>query len=131
MTSYGKDEWFWAIFEPTPTWPNFTFGQLVMWIRVNKDHICLSMGWTSDSEQYSNILQLDLISLLVNFSCELGKIMTRYLGVGTKFRPLLKTWISWQNNWWLVMFKMLDTWLVQPSCSISLNDEASASWCSW
>ena len=32
----------------------------------------------SDSEQCSNQLKLDLISLLVNFSCELGKIMTRY-----------------------------------------------------
>ena len=34
------------------------------------------------------------------------------LGVGTKFRPLLKTWISWQDNWWLDRLKMLDTWLV-------------------
>ena len=56
MASYGLDEWFWAMFEPTWTWPNFTFGQkmsqLFMWI--------------------------DLISLLVNFSCELGQIMTGY-----------------------------------------------------
>ena len=32
----------------------------------------------SDSEQCSNRLELDLISLLVNFLCELGQIMTRY-----------------------------------------------------
>ena len=32
MTSYGLDEWFWAMFEPTWTWPNLTFGQLFMWI---------------------------------------------------------------------------------------------------
>ena len=32
MTFYGLDEWFWAIFELTPTCPNFTFGQLCMWI---------------------------------------------------------------------------------------------------
>ena len=32
----------------------------------------------SDSEQCSNRLELDIISLLVNFSCELGPIMTRY-----------------------------------------------------
>ena len=32
----------------------------------------------SDSEQCSNRLELDLISLLVNFSCELGQRMTRY-----------------------------------------------------
>ena len=31
-----------------------------------------------DSEQCSNRLELDLISLLVNFSCELGQIMTIY-----------------------------------------------------
>ena len=32
----------------------------------------------SDSEQCSNRLQLDLILILVNFSCELGQIMTIY-----------------------------------------------------
>ena len=33
------------------------------------------MGYTSDSEQCSNRLELDLISLLVNFPCELGQTM--------------------------------------------------------
>ena len=32
----------------------------------------------SDSEQCSNQLELGLISVLVNFSCKLGQIMTRY-----------------------------------------------------
>ena len=32
------------------------------------------MDQTSDSEQFSNRLQLDLISILVNFACELGQI---------------------------------------------------------
>ena len=32
--SYGLDEWFWAIFGPNWTLPNFSFGQLFMWIRV-------------------------------------------------------------------------------------------------
>ena len=32
----------------------------------------------SDFEQCSNQLQLYLILILVNFSCELGQIMTRY-----------------------------------------------------
>ena len=32
----------------------------------------------SDFEQFSNRFELDLISLLVNFSCELGQIMTIY-----------------------------------------------------
>ena len=38
----------------------------------------------SDFEQCSNRLQLDLISILVNFSCELDKIMTKndFLDVG-------------------------------------------------
>ena len=35
------------------------------------------MCYMSDSEQCSNRLELDLISLLVNFSWELGHIMTR------------------------------------------------------
>ena len=29
MTSYGLDEWFWAMFEPTWIWPNLTFGQFL------------------------------------------------------------------------------------------------------
>ena len=37
MTSYGLDEWFWAMFEPTWTWPNFTFDQLFMRIEANSD----------------------------------------------------------------------------------------------
>ena len=78
MTSYGLDEWFRAMFEPTWTWPNFTFGQLFMWIGANNGQIWLSMGYMRDSEQCSNRFELDLISLLVNFSCELRKIMTRY-----------------------------------------------------
>ena len=78
MTSYGLDEWFWAMCEPTPTWPIFTFGQLFMWIGVSNDQIWLTLGYMSDSEQCSNRLQLDIISLLVNFVHELGYIMTRY-----------------------------------------------------
>ena len=49
-----------------------------MWIGENNDQIGLPVCYMSDSEQCSNRLQLDLISLLVNFSCELGQIMTRY-----------------------------------------------------
>ena len=41
---YGLDEWFWAMFEPTWTWPNFTFGQLFMWFGSNNDQIWLPMG---------------------------------------------------------------------------------------
>ena len=41
MTSYWLDEWLWAMFEPTLTWPNFTFGQLFMWIGANNDQIWL------------------------------------------------------------------------------------------
>ena len=54
MTSYGLDEWFWAMFEPTWIWPNLIFGQLLMWIGANNDQIWLSMGYMSDSEQFSN-----------------------------------------------------------------------------
>ena len=51
MTSYGPDEWFWAMFEPTWTWPNFSFDQLFMWIGANNDQIWLPLGYASDSEQ--------------------------------------------------------------------------------
>ena len=55
MTSYGLDEWFWAMFKPTQTCPNFTFGQLFMWIGANNDQILLSMVQTSDSEQCAKL----------------------------------------------------------------------------
>ena len=42
--SYGLDEWFWAMFEPTWTWHNFTFAQLFMCIGANNDQIWLPMG---------------------------------------------------------------------------------------
>ena len=38
----------------------------------------------SDSEQYLNLLKLDLILLLVNFSCELGQLITRYDILGAR-----------------------------------------------
>ena len=44
MTFYGLDELFWAMLEPTSTCPNVTFGQFVMWIGANNDHIWLPMG---------------------------------------------------------------------------------------
>ena len=31
MTSMRFEEWFWEMLEPTPTWPDFTFDQLVRW----------------------------------------------------------------------------------------------------
>ena len=33
----GQDDWFWAKFEPTRTWHNYTIGQLFMWIATNND----------------------------------------------------------------------------------------------
>ena len=50
-----------AMFEPTPTWPNFYFGQRFIWIEANNDQICLPRGEISDLEQCSNRRQLDLI----------------------------------------------------------------------
>ena len=60
-------------FEPTPTLPNFTLGQLFMWIGANNDHIWLPMDYKSDSEQCSNWLQLYLISLFVKLYVNWGK----------------------------------------------------------
>ena len=72
------------------TW--FHFGQLFMWIGANNDQIWLFMGYTSDSEQCSNRLELDLISLLVNFSCELGQTMTRYDFLWARWVILSNVW---------------------------------------
>ena len=53
----------------------------------------------SDVEQCSNQIQLDLISILVNLSYELGQIMTRYdlLGLDTWFWAMFKSTPTWPN----------------------------------
>ena len=56
MTVYMPGEWFWAMFELTPTWHNLIFGQL----QPNRER------------------QLYLIYVLVDISWELGQILTRY-----------------------------------------------------
>ena len=72
------DEWFWAMFEPTPTLSNFDFGQLSMWIGANNNQIWLPRGLKSDFDKCSNRLQLDLSSLLVNLLDVLGQILAIY-----------------------------------------------------
>ena len=122
MTSYGLDEWFWAMFEPTWTWPNFTFGQLFMWIGANNDQIWLWTVWTVRImtrydflwarwvilSNVPNRIELDLISLLVNFSCELGQIMTKY-------NVLYKTCARW------VMLSKCSNWLELYLISLLVN----------
>ena len=44
MLSWVLDEWFWAMFEPIPTWLDFTFGQLCIWMSVNNDQMWLPRG---------------------------------------------------------------------------------------
>ena len=70
------EEWFGAMFELTPTWPNFSFDQLFLLIKaiMTRYDSLLETSWVI----LSNILQLNLISLLDNFSYELEQILTRY-----------------------------------------------------
>ena len=105
MTSYSLDEWFWAMFKPTPTLPKFTFGQLFMWIGTShQGPLCLyclaqfnlsnvhkttlfhfmwivannDPKWRLD-KWIGAMLVRTLMLLLFNFSCKLGPIiMTRY-----------------------------------------------------
>ena len=51
---------------------------LFIWIGANNYQLRFPMGQTSDSEQCSNWLKLDLFSFLVNFACELEQIMSIY-----------------------------------------------------
>ena len=51
---------------------------VIIWICVNNEQIWLPGNCGSDFEKYLNRLQLDPLSLLVNFSHELAHIMTPY-----------------------------------------------------
>ena len=126
----------WAIFELTPTWQNFYFGQLFMWIEANNDQMCLPRGEMSDFEQWSNRLQLDLILLLVNFWYEFGKIMTRYVFLDARFviwlaidllLLLVNVWFSANNDqiWllearWMIFFRNIRTDLNFIFCQFSV-----------
>ena len=66
----------------TWTWPNFTFGQLFMCIGANNAQIYItSYGldewfWAPTRTWHTGTGVISLLA--VNFSCELGQIMTRY-----------------------------------------------------
>ena len=68
-----------------PTWPNFDFGQLFIWIKANNYQLWLPRAEMSDFEQCSTWLQLYLFLLLVNFWYAFGKIMTRYVFQDARF----------------------------------------------
>ena len=79
MTSYGLDEWFWAMFEPIWTWPNLAYGQLFMWIGANNYQTWLPMAYMSGiwakfelSPPWPNFTFGPLCMWI------LGEIMTRY-----------------------------------------------------
>ena len=55
MTSYVLDEWFWSMFEPTPTWPNFVFGQLFVWIVANNDFLEAKLVISSNVRTHSKL----------------------------------------------------------------------------
>ena len=87
------------MFDPTPTGPNFDVGQLFIWIEANNDQIWLTRCEMSDFEQCSNWLQLDLISLLVNFWYALGKMMNRYVFLDARFVILSTAWTDSQYSY--------------------------------
>ena len=83
MTSYGLDEWFWAMFEPTWIWPNFTFGKFLMWIGANNDQIWLPMArWVILHDSFSdcfNILHRGAV-LLEEYICRVNMAYMGKLG---------------------------------------------------
>ena len=80
MTSYGLNEWFWAMFEPTWTWPNFTFGQLFMLIEANSD--TSSVGLSNKDHPF-----------LARWKCS-------YNAGGLKYLCLLQWQIVWDISQW-------------------------------
>ena len=72
MTSSRVDEWFWAMFEPTPTWPNVDFRHLFMWIE--QSHIWpfrlnITFGWL---QKLNPGYEICIISYQVNLSSEVS-----------------------------------------------------------
>ena len=73
MTSYGLDEWFWAMFEPTPTLPNLDFDELSMFWALLK-HDCYYMSGLNNKVvgDWLNLVKLIIIILHgMYFMCDL------------------------------------------------------------
>ena len=83
MTSYRVFEWLRAMFGPTWTLPNFTFGQLFMWIGANNDQIWLPMArWVILHDSFSdcfNILHRGAV-LLEEYICRVNMAYMSKLG---------------------------------------------------
>ena len=85
----------------------------------------------SDSEQCSNRLELDLISLLINFSCELGQIMIRYDFLWVRWVILSNVRTDW--TWPNFTFGQLFMWIganIEMRAIVVLNFEfINCGWC--
>ena len=83
MTSYRLYEWLRAMFGPIWTLPNFTFGQLFMWIGANNDQIRLPMArWVILHDSFSdcfNILHRGAV-LLEEYICMVNMAYMGKLG---------------------------------------------------
>ena len=94
MTSKRLDEWFWAMFEETPTLLNVIFDTFFIWIGYNNYQIwvwyvmlfqillagedfTLFHFWSTFHVNWGKFLD-DLISRLVDLLYEPGQMMTRY-----------------------------------------------------
>ena len=68
----SDDEWFWAMFEPTPTWPNVDLRQLFMWIEqshVWPFRLNITFGWL---QKLNPGYEICIISYQVNLSSEVS-----------------------------------------------------------
>ena len=118
LGKYRPDEWFWAMLELIPTWPNFDFDQLFMWIGANHDQIRLPRGQTSDFEQCWNptpIWAIFTFGQLVMWIWTHNDQISLPRGQLSEFEPgyeLTPTWpnvtlvnlyVNWANNYhiWL------------------------------
>ena len=92
MTCYRLHKRFWAMFELTLTWHNFSFGKLL----TELAHIMTTYDflWAKQAilSNVWNQLQLDPISPLVNFSHALAYIMTTYDFLFAKQTILSNVW---------------------------------------
>ena len=86
-------------------WVTLTNVRTDVWIGANNAHIWLPMGWTSDLEQCSKRLQLDMNKLLVNFAHGLGQVIARYDLLEARWLILSNVRtdfnLTWFHFWWL------------------------------
>ena len=113
MISQELWKWFWAIFELTSTWPNFTFGQFVTWTGTNND----KYDFLSAKQAIRSNVRTDINVTHFSFGqhlTELAYIITTYdsHGLNKRFWAMIESTSAWYIFTFGQLFTCIGTYIM-------------------